>query len=75
MLKLRVIVLLSGCLLIGLVSVLLFSDSITHRHKLENSSDQSAPSISKATNEEFVDANYLYNHLVDVTAFSDNHFE
>ena len=79
--RLKAIVLLTGCLLIGIVSVLLFSDSITHRHKLENISpykmigDQSALSTSKATDKELVDASYLYDHLVVLTAFSDNHFE
>ena len=90
----------------GIVSFLLFYDTNTHRHKLENSlwkmsgdqsapsttkvelvndqsnpstskvelvNDQSAPSTSKTT--ELVDARYLFDHLVILTAFSDNHFE
>ena len=31
--------------------------------------------VIKATGEELVDARYLYDRLVVVTAFSDNHFE
>ena len=89
--RLKAIVLLTGCLLIGIVSVLLFSDSTTHRHKLENRSDHSAHSTLKVemvnvqsaldpftsidTDKEHVNARYLYDHLVVVTAFSDNHFE
>ena len=119
--RLKDIVLLSAGLLMGIVSVQLFSDSIIHQQKLETSSykvsgyqlapctsmvsDQSAPSTSKvklvtnqsapstskvqlvndqsapdpstsmAIYEELVDARYLYDHLVVVTAFSDNHFE
>ena len=69
--KLKAIVLLSACLLIGIMSVLLFSDTNTHRHKI--SGDQSAPSTSKTI--ELVDARYLFDHLVVLTAFSDNHFE
>ena len=77
--KLKAIVLLSAGILTGMVLVLLMSDTNTHRHKLENvspykmSSDQSAPSTSKTT--ELVDARYLFDHLVILTAFSDNHFE
>ena len=32
-------------------------------------------SVTKTTDEELVDVRYLYNHLVVLTAFSDNHFE
>ena len=65
--------LLSACLLIGMVSVLLFFDTNTYRQKLENispykmSGDQSSPSTSKTT--ELVDVRYLFDHLVVLTAF------
>ena len=64
---------LSACSLIGIVFVLLLSDTDTHLHK--KSSDQSAPSTSKTIDEELVDARYLFDNLVVLTAFSDNHFE
>ena len=106
--RLKAIVVFSLGLLIGIVLVVVLSDSFIHQtsispykingdqlalsiskvelvndqsapgpstSKVEVVNDQSAPSTSKATYEELVDARYLYDRLVVVTAFSDNHFE
>ena len=85
--RVKAIVLLSAYLLIGIVSVLHFSDSIAHRRKISGDqsassttkvefvNNQSAPSTSNGTDEELVDARYLFDNLVVLTAFSDNHFE
>ena len=71
----KAVILLSLCLLIELiVLVLVFSSFNTLRHTLE-SVIRDPQSATKNTDEELVDTRYLYNRLVVVTAFSENHFE